>query len=184
LSQPLFDQLTIAGWRQFASIDIEFHPRLTVITGANGAGKSTLLNLLSTHVGVSRPYLSVPTKRKGTVEFLTGLFSQSRKLFDWLRRNRGEPESIVGQISYSNNTTARITVPRASGLTYAPNIHGQQSVLGFHMPSHRLIPGYQAVPNLAFSGIRPEDAFGRLVSQNYAYYQGNTRSILSTNSSF
>jgi predicted ATPase len=34
-----FKRLKIDGWRQFQSIDIELHPRLTIITGANGAGK-------------------------------------------------------------------------------------------------------------------------------------------------
>jgi predicted ATPase len=41
-----FNNLRIEGWRQFDNIDIEFHPRLTVLTGANGAGKTTLLRVL------------------------------------------------------------------------------------------------------------------------------------------
>jgi energy-coupling factor transporter ATP-binding protein EcfA2 len=173
MPSPLFDRLTIAGWRQFSTVDIKFHPRLTVITGANGAGKSTLLNLLSTHLGTTRPYLAVPTKRSGTIEFLTGLFNQRRRLFNWLVRQKDEPQSIVGELEYTNGTLARITVPRAAGLTYNPSIEGRQPVLGFHMPSHRLIPNYQEIGSLDFTGVPPSQAFNRLINENYAYYVGN-----------
>ena len=46
-----FQELKIAGWRQFGSVHIEFHPRATIITGANGSGKTTLLSILSQHFG-------------------------------------------------------------------------------------------------------------------------------------
>ncbi len=51
----IFKQLQLSGWRQFASVNLEFHSKLTVITGANGSGKSTLLNILAKHVGTERP---------------------------------------------------------------------------------------------------------------------------------
>lgn len=60
-----FSSIRIRNWRQFASVSIDFHPRLTIITGSNGAGKSTLLNICSQHFGYSRPFLSTPKKRKG-----------------------------------------------------------------------------------------------------------------------
>ena len=44
-------QLEITGWRQFGSVQIEVHPRATIITGANGSGKTTLLSILSQHFG-------------------------------------------------------------------------------------------------------------------------------------
>ena len=44
-------RLQIQSWRQFRDLDIEFHARLTIITGGNGAGKTTVLNLLSRHFG-------------------------------------------------------------------------------------------------------------------------------------
>jgi predicted ATPase len=40
-----FRSLRIEGWRQFDNVDIELHPRLTVLTGANGAGKTSLLRI-------------------------------------------------------------------------------------------------------------------------------------------
>lgn len=47
-------------WRQFDSVDIVLHDRLTVITGANGAGKSTLLQIFSRHLGFNRALLATP----------------------------------------------------------------------------------------------------------------------------
>ena len=35
-----FKALKVEGWRQFGSVNLEFHPRATIITGANGAGKN------------------------------------------------------------------------------------------------------------------------------------------------
>lgn len=60
-----FTSFRLSNWRQFHSVEIEFHPRLTVITGSNGAGKSTILNVCSQHFGYARPIIATPRKTKG-----------------------------------------------------------------------------------------------------------------------
>lgn len=40
-------QLTLTNFRRFASLDIDFHPELTVLVAPNGQGKTTLLDALS-----------------------------------------------------------------------------------------------------------------------------------------
>jgi energy-coupling factor transporter ATP-binding protein EcfA2 len=60
-----FKSIRLRNWRQFASVSIDFHPRLTIITGSNGAGKSTILNICSQHFGYARPFLATPKRRKG-----------------------------------------------------------------------------------------------------------------------
>ncbi len=55
-----FRRLKVTGWRQFKLVDVEFHPRLTVLTGANGAGKTTLLGLLGQHFGWPARLVSTP----------------------------------------------------------------------------------------------------------------------------
>ncbi|WP_228154428.1 AAA family ATPase [Acinetobacter baumannii] len=39
-----FKKILLNDWRQFQNIDIDFHPNVTIITGANGSGKSNLAN--------------------------------------------------------------------------------------------------------------------------------------------
>ncbi|MFC3243974.1 AAA family ATPase [Gordonia humi] len=34
-----FSRIQISNWRQFRNVDVKFHNRLTVLTGANGSGK-------------------------------------------------------------------------------------------------------------------------------------------------
>lgn len=65
-----FKKLHIEGWRQLDSVDIDFHPKLTIITGANGAGKSTLLSILTRHIGWQKQFLSTPkVEKSGTSAF-------------------------------------------------------------------------------------------------------------------
>lgn len=67
----MFKNIKIDGWRQFRSINIDFHPRLTVLTGANGAGKTTLLTLISRHLGWSGNFIGTPRHRSsnGQVQY-------------------------------------------------------------------------------------------------------------------
>lgn len=44
-----FKRLKISDWRQFNEVSIDFHNKVTVITGSNGAGKSTVLRILAKH---------------------------------------------------------------------------------------------------------------------------------------
>jgi hypothetical protein len=80
-----FASLHIEGWRQFGHVDLELHPRLTVLTGANGAGKSTLLRIFSRHFGFNPPFLATPIRESsGGYSYITGLFTGS--IARWWKR--------------------------------------------------------------------------------------------------
>ena len=49
----LFSGLYLSGWRQFEFVELDLHPRLTILTGANGCGKTTILNKVSTSTQLS-----------------------------------------------------------------------------------------------------------------------------------
>jgi recombinational DNA repair ATPase RecF len=59
-----FSRLRVSDWRQFNDVDIEFHPRLTVLTGENASGKTTLLNVLGRHFNWATQLLGVPVRKR------------------------------------------------------------------------------------------------------------------------
>src|SRR4051812_18500360 len=89
-----FSQLSVQEWRQFRMVEIDFHPRLTVLTGANGAGKTTLLNLLGRHFGWDIPFIATSrlTRKRG-YKYYSGVF-------DDLILEEQNPRRPVGQILY------------------------------------------------------------------------------------
>ncbi|MBR0735143.1 AAA family ATPase [Bradyrhizobium japonicum] len=175
-----FKQLKLQNWRQFAQVDLQFHDRLTVLTGANGAGKSTILNLLSRHLGVERPYFSVPTKSSAG-----GIIHQIGRLLRFVQRF---PLSLpvphqqlqVGEITYSSGVRSAISVPEHVGNTYALNIPDQQPVKGVPVSSHRLLSGYQSVDHIPFRGVPPHDAYDMFVGEARNRYMGgnSNRSLI------
>lgn len=96
-------RLTLEEWQQFRSVDLEFHPRLTVLTGANASGKTTILSLLARHADWQVPALSVPTRSAvtGVIQFLTRFFGG---------RDRST-ENVIGAITYSNGQSATDSPP-------------------------------------------------------------------------
>lgn len=51
-----FKKLIINEWKQFENLEIEFHPELTVLTGANGALKDALKKEIEREIDDSKPY--------------------------------------------------------------------------------------------------------------------------------
>ncbi|MCP3476509.1 AAA family ATPase [Bradyrhizobium sp. CCGUVB1N3] len=175
-----FKQLKLHNWRQFAQVDLQFHNRLTVLTGANGAGKSTILNLLSRHLGVERPYFSVPTKNSsGGISYLIGRLFRFRQRFTFSLPVPHQ-EVQVGEITYSSGMQSAISVPEHVGNTYALNIPSQQAVRGVPVSSHRLLSGYQSVDNIPFRGVPPQDAYDWFVGEARNRYMGghSNRSLI------
>ena len=173
MSSTKFSSLRIEGWRQFGHVDIVFHPRLTVLTGANGAGKSSLLRIIQRHFGINQPFLATPILQTGGgYSYLTGLFTDSiakawRKF--WTTRS---DMSNVGTIKYDNGVESELQIPTESAVQYNVEIPHQQAVAGIHMDSHAPITHFQQVGQIPTTIITAETAYNIYNNEVIQKYEG------------
>lgn len=174
----MFKKIALRGWRQFRSVDIDFHPRLTILTGANGAGKTTLLNLVSRHFGWGGAFISTPNRRGNGpgLMYSSDFWNSDEDLQDSSNLNQEEeearkasnfqgPQINIGEIHYGNSVSATISVPNNQiGSSYDVNIAGQQGVEGLHIPSHRATYSYQAVQSIPTVPRRRNEVFAQYLS--------------------
>ena len=149
-----FTGLKLEEWQQFRSVDLQFHPRLTVLTGANASGKTTILNLLARHTDWQVQTLSVPRRsaRTGLIEFVTRFFGG---------RDQSD-QNVIGSISYADGESARLTVPQSAGANYQITIEGQQVVPCVFVPSHRSVYRYEPISQIPATRLDKQQAFNRV----------------------
>ncbi len=155
-----FVKLTLTDWRQFADIEIEMHPRMTIITGANGAGKTTILRLLSQHFGWANQLLATPRKMSaaGPSVYFNGLFGRRRVAPNSQAAPEPAPD-VAGSIVYDNGQKASIVIPSTGSVQFTMQIQGQQPVTGLHINSHRPVQGYQQIASIPTNAISAEQAY-------------------------
>ena len=120
----MFKKLEIKDWRQFSDVEIEFHDRLTILTGVNGSGKTTLLNVLSVALGWT-PLL--------TGEFVAG---KSEVLF------------IKNRMSTSLEEAIKLLQPQNVEHGYVPHPLTMTTHPGLILHAHRPKMSYQEVDNV------------------------------------
>ena len=143
--ENLFESLELHDWRQFEHVELQFHRRLTVLTGANAAGKTTILNLLSSHFGWTPQFVGTlaPKRRRGVRSFLSGLS----------RRARGVAEENaqveIGQVTYSDGGVCTLLVPEEMGsAAFQVSMSDRREVAGIYVPSHRPPLAYQPITQI------------------------------------
>jgi predicted ATPase len=159
-----FRRMRLMDWRQFDRVDIEFHPRLTVLTGANATGKSTVLNLLARHFDWNRAYSPAPVRGASRRWSVLG-----RRRWRTDEDEDGARSAPIGVLQYQSGVTADITVPLTSSKDrqiYSVYFSPQEAVPGLYLSSHRSISGgyseVQTIPAV-FSGS--EDMFEKFTSE-------------------
>lgn len=148
-----FERLLVAEWRQYHKVDIEFHHKLTVITGANGVGKSGLLSMLTQHFGWQKDFLGTPSK----------VMVQGQPVFRTDMRCPWEESShmyLVGSIVYApSGAVPSQLVGSGQGVQYAVEIENQQRVFGTFIPSHRATPVFHYLQSVQLNSKDPNLAY-------------------------
>lgn len=176
----MFNSISLSGWRQFRRIDIDFHPRLTVLTGANGAGKTTVLNLVSRHFGWQSQFISTPRLRDRTsrLTYSTDYWESDEERFESEKLSSPPPQPAgpqheIGTIVYGSGASTALTVQTGSaGSSYDVNLSNQQHVEGLHIPSHRATYSYQQVQNIPTVPRRRNEAFQHYLNLIRTRFQG------------
>jgi len=161
-----FERLTLRDWQQFAEIDISFHPRATILTGANGSGKTTILSLLARHRGWHPVSLATPKN-----DFKT----KALKYFSLLRSLSKEKSSdrSIGELTYTNGSSARFIVPETDAAQYQLTISNQQHVRFFYIPSHRQTFSYRRVDQINTSRKERQTAFDEIQNNQMNRHSGS-----------
>ncbi len=144
----MFDSLSIHNWRQFSRVNVTFHPRLTVLTGANGSGKTTLLQLLNRHWGWNSQFVSTPRfDRKGVRTYWTGFWEGFDEDVN-THAARSSAYEDIGRLTYSDGRSSRLRIPQGSHEKYEVQIDGMPQIQGVFVPSHRSPYVYQRVEQI------------------------------------
>lgn len=170
MNKPVsFTKLGIRGWRQFQDIELQLHPRLTIITGANGAGKSTLLSFFSRHFGYNRNFLATPQRSGAKNPFSLGVFFLQKLGLAPSRPSPHGPE--IGEIGYSDGSVCKIRVPPQASLHYDLVFDRQTAVEGIHIDSHRPPNLYRHVANYPSTPPARQSIGLNLNSEYINFYQ-------------
>ena len=157
-----FKKLTISDWKQFEKVDLDFHPQLTVLTGANGSGKTTIINMLSRHFGWDHRELATPAQ-----ETKTGIF---RFFARWFKSEQTSNDLKIGELFYSDNKKSDLTISDSNSAQYAVSIPQQQSIQGISIPSHRPTYFYRHVPHISTSKRSKREAYDLAFGSSRNYY--------------
>lgn len=159
----IIKNLKIKNWNQFDNVDIDFHPKLTVLTGANGAGKSTILRMFSTQLGWGFNEIATPSKESSRA--LKYRIGGRRKI-----QSKEQQDMInIGSVQCFNGETSNLLVPdltssasyRINYATSGSNYYSNNSLnlKGINIPSHRTAYSYKAIGNIPARPATRQDAF-------------------------
>ena len=170
--------LSLKEWRQFDNVEIDFHPKLTILTGPNGSGKSTILAVVAHSLtdDTATRFLATPVHDEKTQQssFSLGTLFDKYNPFKRKPEEPIPPHHQIGKLSYTDNIVADITIPNHNSLQYDVQVSSSHHIPGFRIGSHTALPTYQKVAYLPVSGILPKDALSTIGVFRHGFDQGQT----------
>ena len=167
-----FKEISIIDWNQFKSVSIDFHDRLTVITGANGSGKTTLLNILAKHHQWEMPSLATPKKHKKSGGY-TYVTRNQKKLDD-------ENNNVIGTLIYDEQNKTDIVVPDPGAANYSITLPTMREIKCFFVPAHRSVYRYQQVASILTARKTKASAFEEVSANIRSTFLGGRGQASST----
>ncbi|MFJ7932297.1 AAA family ATPase [Peribacillus sp. NPDC096448] len=159
----LLTQLQVNDWNQFENISINFHPKLTVITGANGSGKSTLIRLIGRIIGWQYNENGIPSSKKFKLRgrFNSGIRS-SRLNFD-----NDTTNTQIGSIKTETGGYKIFVPTHSENAVY--NVFWQHegttgNLNGLNIPSHRLPYSYKKLNSIPVKPQSKKEAFNHFTN--------------------
>lgn len=166
-----FKKLEISDWKQFKQINIEFHDRLTILTGANGSGKTTILDRLADHWGWHKEEIAGISKNKeGLYQFVTRLWHQ---IFGVTDDPPSDEQRAIGTLEYTDGDKAKLLVPYQTTPNYKVQIEGKKNdILGFYIQSHRPPYRYKKLSQFETSTKSSEHFYNQVIQDDRHIYIG------------
>ncbi|USK48881.1 ATP-binding protein [Bacillus sp. CMF12] len=162
-------KLEIRGWNQFENINLDLHPRITIITGENGVGKSTIIRLISKVIGWEYREIGIPVKDESSMKssFSSGIrynfFPQEDKDNNFSEIQIGVIKTDSGEYkirSPKNNHTPiyNLSMPFTGNGDIKP-FGGNTRIKGLSIPSHRQQFSYNKLESIPVRPKSKEEAF-------------------------
>lgn len=169
----MLKNLEINDWKHFEKVSIDFHPKITILTGSNGSGKSTIIRLISKHVNWNFNELSTPEKDESTGILRYFARKLLPKWFDGNKKTESELGTVIGSVVYVGGKKSQIHIsPNESNAQYATSINDQQGIRGIHIPAYRPQYIHQPVQNVSLSPKAQENAFNDATNASRNSFQG------------
>lgn len=180
----MFRSLHLKQWRQFATVELTFHDRLTVLTGANGSGKTTILHLLNRHWGWNSKFVSTPRfNKRGIRRYWAGFWKDSLDA-EAPTPPMHPPPSVppirpanvteIGQIEYSDGAVASLSVPAAVQEVFDVFIQPNRRMPGVYVPSHRPPYIFQKIDSIPTNLDAKQQIFQTYLQELMLRFSGST----------
>jgi len=169
----MFKNIYLYNWRQFNKVEIEFHKRLTILTGANGAGKTTILHMLNRHWGWNIGFVSgLALKGKGLGRYRRDFWGGTDT-----RSEQQINRNSIGHIEFVDGHSSQLLVPENVEGTYNVIIDNHRNVNGVYVPSHRAPYIYQKVENIPTEVDAKEQIFQTYFNELVSRFSPGRRNV-------